>query len=110
MNLVAEYFGEWETQSQYAEGYVISSRETRLGQRDIAVAAELKVNEGWTLAAAAHHELRREGQFYRFEVRKRLTPSLLLSGRVEFFSGPLLSYYGLWRNNDRAVVTLEYSF
>lgn len=110
LHLVTEYFGEWETQSQNADGYIISSREVRLGRRDIATGAELKINEGWTVAALAHHELRREGRFYRFEVRKRLAPSLLLSGGVEVFRGPDLSYYGLWQNNSRATLTLEYSF
>ena len=110
LNLVSEYFGERETQSQDAAGYIISSREVRLGRRDIATGAELKINEGWTVAAFAHHELGRQGRFYRLEVRKRLAPSLLLTGRGELFCGPDLSYYGLWQNNNRATVTLEYSF
>jgi hypothetical protein len=110
LNLVAEYFGEWETRSQNAVGYILSSREMRIGQRDIAAAAELKVNEDWSLRAAGHFELRREGRFYRLDVRKRLAAALFLTCRAEVFSGPKESYYGLWRDNDRAIVALEYSF
>jgi hypothetical protein len=50
------------------------------------------------------------GLFQAYRGSWRLRPGLVLGGGVELFSGPEDSAFGLWRDNDRALASLEYTF
>jgi sulfur carrier protein ThiS len=112
IDVTVEYGGEFILKAQYAEGYVQSSRKTRLGRNDIYGRVNFKYSEDLSFEYVANFELSAsEGGYYqKIQSKYRLRDGLIWKAALEFFNGDDNSYYGRWYRNDRVVMELEYSF
>ncbi|HPK52882.1 MAG TPA: hypothetical protein PK114_00385 [Smithellaceae bacterium] len=112
IDLTLEYGGEFVFRDQYANGYVQSSRKTRLGRNDIYSRANFKYNEDLSFEYVANFEMDNNdgGHYQKFQSKYRLREGLIWKTALELFNGSDNSYYGRWYRNDRLVMELEYSF
>jgi hypothetical protein len=108
--LTLEYAGEWETQQQSADDYVISSREMRLGRDALLARLECALTENTTLSALAIFDLKRRGQLYRLQADYQWRDGLKFEAAMEVFEGDSQSYYGYWDNSDRLIASVTYAF
>jgi hypothetical protein len=108
--LTLEYAGEWETQEQSADDYVISSSEMRLGQNEVLARLECGFSDTTALSALVLSDMKRHGQLYRLQADYRWRNRLTFSAAVEIFQGDSQSYYGYWDNNDRLITSVTYAF
>ncbi|BBD07287.1 hypothetical protein [Desulfovibrio ferrophilus] len=105
-----EYAGEMITQDQDASGYVISSREIRIGRNDIIAGMVLHFTEDLRLHYLADFELTNKTNMNRVGLGWDITDNLNADVSAEYFNGPARSYYGYWNRQDRVVATLTYKF
>ena len=112
IDLTLEYGGELIIKAQNAEGYVQSSRKTRLGKNDIYSRVNFKYSEGLSFEYVANFELDHDegGYYQKIQSKYRLRDGLIWKTALEFFDGNDNGYYGRWYRNDRVVMELEYSF
>jgi len=110
IDLTLEYAGEVITADQDRRGYVVSSRYARIGRDDIFASARIGVNDDITLHYLADIVFWNGSRFHRVGASYRIQPGLVLGLDFEFFDGDRLSYFGRWRNNDRVITTLKWSF
>lgn len=112
IDLTLEYGGEVILKSQYAEGYVQSSRKTRLGKNDIYGRVNFKYTDDLSFEYIANFELDNNdgGHYQKFQSKYRLREGLVWKTALEMFNGSDNSYYGRWYRNDRLLMELEYSF
>ncbi|MBU1004046.1 MAG: hypothetical protein KKE73_16155 [Proteobacteria bacterium] len=105
-----EYAGEAITNEQDASGYVISSREIRIGKNDLIAGAALHLTENLRLHYLTDYNLSNDSMLNRFGVNWDITSKLTADVSAELFDGPTDSYYGFWKNQDRVLATLTYKF
>ncbi len=105
-----QYAGEWITDSQDAAGYAISSNELRVGKNDLMSAVTVHCTEDVRLHYLAILQLDHGAAMNRVGVEWDVTEHLASDVSLEFFDGPLDSYFGWWRDRDRVVATLTYTF
>lgn len=110
IDLGLEYAGEWITDAQDASGYAISSNKLRLGRNDLMPAVTLHLTEDVRVHYMAVLQLEDNASLNRAGVAWDVTERLLADVSMEFFDGPTDTYFGWWRNQDRAVASLTYTF
>ncbi len=108
--LTLDYAGELVVHGQDAAGYTASSQDTRFGQNDIIGMIYLQVDQDLRFKFTGAWQIRDEGAAGQWEARYRLQPDLWLQLTAEVFGGKNTSYFGRWSNNDRVILSLEYSF
>ena len=111
IDITLEYAYEFIIRSQYAPGYVESSRKVRYGRNDIYTRLDFKVNEKWSVEYLNNLEFAKgnRGRYQRLMGRYRVKDGLIGRAGVEFFEGAEDSYYGRWNRNDRLIAELEYN-
>ena len=110
IDLTVEYAGEVITSDQNCRGYIVNSRYARIGRDDIFASARIGVNDDISLHYLADIVFWNKSRFHRVGASYRIRSGLVLGLDFEFFDGDRLSYFGRWRNNDRVITTLKWSF
>lgn len=105
-----QYDSEWITDTQDAGGYAISSNKLRVGKNDLIPAITIHCTEDVRLQYLAVLELDHGASLNRFGVGWDITENLASEISLELFDGPRQSYFGWWRDQDRVVGTLTYTF
>lgn len=109
-DVTLEYAGEKITRDPDPNEGTISSRDARIGRDDIFVNLLVTVKEGLQLRYLGDIVFWNRSQFHRVGGTYRIRPGLILGLDLEFFSGDENSYYGRWRDNDRVIAILKWSF
>jgi hypothetical protein len=111
INITLEYAYEFVVRSQFAPGYIQSSRKTRLGQNDIYSRVNFKFSEKLSAEYLNNINFSKDnrGRYQRLMGRYRLRDGLIGRAGLEFFEGAENSYYGRWNRNDRFLAELEWS-
>lgn len=109
ISLVLEYAGEMITDGQDAEAYIAGAKEARIGRNDLIASALVSITDDLSLGYLADFAIGDSAYFQRLGGNYRIMPGLVFTLDVEFFDGPLDTYFGRWRNNDRVVTTLRWS-
>ncbi len=109
-DVTVEYAGEKITRDPDPNERTISSRDARLGRDDIFVNLLLMVRDDLRFHYLGDIVFWNRSQFHRFGGTYRIRPGLNLGLNFEFFSGDETSYFGRWRDNDRVIATLTWSF
>lgn len=110
LDLTMEYVREDIVDRQSADGYFMSSEYARLGRNDVVGRLELALTQDVGLHWMADVLLDNSARLHRFGITWRVAEGLVWTGAVELFDGPMDTYYGRWRNQDRVVTGLEYHF
>ncbi len=105
-----EYAGEKITHDQDAPAYVISSREIRLGRNNLIQGLALHITDSLRLQYLLDLELSKGSRLNRLNLEWNITEKLTVDAAIEDFHGPDDSYYGYWKNQDRAIMSLKYQF
>jgi hypothetical protein len=111
IDITLEYAYEFLVRSQFAPGYVESSRKARYGRNDIYTRLDFKFSEKLSVEYLNNLEFTKgnRGRYQRLMGRYRLRDGLVGRAGVEFFEGAEDSYYGRWNRNDRLLAELEWS-
>lgn len=109
IDLVLEYAGEIITAEQNATDYILSSRYTRIGRNDLIASVLATVTDDLSLHYLSDFTLSGNAHFQRIGTSLRIMPGVVFTLDFEFFDGPLDTYFGRWRNNDRVVTSIKWS-
>ena len=115
MTLYIDYAGEKVTKNQSADGYIISSRNSRFGGKDFIIGENDLVtylSVGVTADINVHvislKQLSHDGMFNRIIGSYRINDSISCSLALDVFSGSMDNFIGRWDTNDRAAVLIDY--
>ncbi|MFC1607333.1 hypothetical protein ACFL47_05120, partial [Candidatus Latescibacterota bacterium] len=115
MTFYLDYAGEVVTKKQSADGYVISSRNSRFGGKDFIIGGNDLVaylSVGVTADLGVHlislKQLSHDGVFNRLIGRYRFNDSISCSLALDLFSGSRNNFIGRWDANDRVSTMIEY--
>lgn len=109
IDLVLEYAGEIITAEQDATDYILSSKYTRIGQNDLIASVLVTATDDLSLHYLSDFALSDNAYFQRIGTSLRIMSGLVFTLDFEFFKGPLDTYFGRWRNNDRVVTSIKWS-
>jgi len=112
IDITVEYANEIVTNFQNAEGYVSSSKKSRLGRNDILSRVNLEYNDKLSFQFLSNFTLTygAEGRYQKFLTKYKFRDGLIGKLGLEIFGGQPDSLYGRWYRNDRVIAELEYSF
>ncbi len=109
IDLGLEYAGECITDEQDDTDYILGSKYGRIGRNDLIASLIATVTDDLSLHYLSDFTLSDEAYFQRIGASLRVVSGVVLTLDLEFFSGPLDTYFGKWRNNDRVVSSVVWS-
>ncbi|RZB30430.1 MAG: hypothetical protein SRB1_02710 [Desulfobacteraceae bacterium Eth-SRB1] len=109
IDILLEYAGEVITAKQNATDYILSSRYTRIGRNDLIANILVTATDDLSLHYLSDFTLSDNAHFQRIGTSLRIMSGLVFTLDFEFFDGPLDTYFGRWRNNDRLVTSIKWS-
>ena len=110
IDFTAEFSKEEITAKQTHSDFVASSEESRISRDLVYTRAIFKYSENLRLAAAFNFDFDERGHFETAGFEYKVRPGWILRMHTEFYNGKKDTHYGQFRENDRLVTTLEYSF
>ena len=110
IDFTAEFSKEEITAKQTHSDFVASSEESRISRDLVYTRAIFKYSENLRLAAAFNFDFDERGHFETAGFEYKVRPGWILKMHTEFYNGKKGTHYGQFRENDRLVTTLEYSF
>ncbi len=110
IDLTTEFSKEKITAKQTHSDFVSSSEESRLARDIILTRIIFKYSENLRLAAGFNYDFDERGHFETAGFEYKIRPGLILKMHTEYINGKKDTHYGQFRENDRLVTTLEYSF
>lgn len=110
IDFTVEFSKEEITAKQTHSGFTASSEESRIARDLVYTRAIFKYSENLKLAAAFNFDFDERGHFETAGFEYKVRPGLILKMHTEFYNGKKDTHYGQFRENDRLVTTLEYSF
>lgn len=110
VEITLEWSGEKLLKEQQAENYVVSSKSVRPGKDDLIGLVEIKVSENLSFGVLADIEQQHGGSMSRISMRYKPIPDLKIDLASERFSGDEESYFNPWKDNDRSIASVEYTF
>ena len=110
IDFTAEFSKEEITAKQTHSGFVASSEESRIARDLVYTRAIFKYSENLRLAAAFNFDFDERGHFETVGFEYKVRPGLILKMHTEFYNGKKDTHYGQFRENDRLVTTIEYTF
>lgn len=110
IDITIEYAREWKIDKQDAENFEKSSDELRIGKNDLITFIVIKINENFSFNYLLQYEYEEFGHLNCIGLKYRLTDDLKLISKVELYEGNDESHFGRWKDNDRLIAILEYSF
>ena len=109
IDFLLEYAGEIITTDQDATDYIMSSKNTRIGRNDLIAGILVTATDDFSLHYLSDFTLSDNARFQRTGASLQIMPRLVFTLDFEFFDGPLDTYFGRWRNNDRIVTSIKWS-
>jgi len=109
LDMVLEYAGEMITDEARLTDYILSSKYARIGRNDLIATVIATVTDDLSLHYLTDFTLSDKAHFQRIGASLRIVPGVVATLDFEFFKGPIESYFGRWRNNDRVVTAIKWS-
>ncbi len=110
IDFTAEFSKEEILAKQTHTGYVASSEESRIARDLVFTRAVFKYSENLRLAAGFNYDFDERGHIDMAGFEYKVRPGLILKMNTEFYNGKKDTHYGQFRENDRLVTVIEYSF
>jgi hypothetical protein len=110
LSLAVEYANEIMVHEQDRFGYFVSSETARLGRNDLFANLSLDITDKWNISLFTNLMIDENDLFSRISTAFQYTENLRLEAALEIFDGDDVTYYGYWDENDRAVLTMTYSY
>jgi len=110
IDLTAEFSKEKITAKQTHSDFVVSSEESRAARDIILTRIIFKYSENLRMAAGFNFDFDERGHFETAGFEYKMAPGLIFKMHTEFINGKKDTHYGQFRENDRLVTALEYSF
>ena len=115
ITLYVDYAGEEVTKKQSADGYIISSRNSRfggkdfiIGENDLVTYLSVGVTADLNVHVISLKQLSHDGMFNRIIGSYRFNDSITCSLALDLFSGSMDNFIGRWDTNDRATLLIDY--
>lgn len=108
VRLTLEYAGEMITRHVSATSPFIRSSFDRTATNSILSKLDVEFDEYTTLTLGGGINIEQGDYAADTRLEHKLNDNLTLSGGVQLFAGPSRSFFGEWRDNDRAYVAAEF--
>jgi len=115
IDIILEYAREFIVDHMNNNKVYKSSKDSRAFKNDILVKIDGEINYKWSLNYFANFRLstdqrKNSGRYQKVGVTYKPKDALEVGLYGEMFNGDKDSYYGKWKNNDRIITQLKYSF
>jgi len=115
IDMTVEYVKEIVTNYYDNKETYRSSQKERAPKNDILVNINAEINNKWSLIYFGNFRLeinqnKDAGRYQKFGTKYTIKDGLVGGLYVETFNGQDNSYYGRWKDNDRVIAELKYSF
>jgi hypothetical protein len=115
IDIIVEYTKEFIVNEMHNDLVYKSSRDSRAFKNDILLKIDGEINYKWSLNYFANFRLstdqrKNSGRYQKIGTTYKPKDAMEIALFVELFNGEEDSYYGKWKNNDRIITQLKYSF
>jgi len=110
IDVTFEYAHEWTLRNQYAEDYIKSSAQTRLGRDDIIARIKFQVNPDLEFVYNGNYEFIDDSYYNHLKCEWEFKDGWRWAVVGEMFHGDGDGYFGRWDRNDRVYTILKYIY